>query len=365
MNYQSNRFEICLATEKDDPELLLLLEEVEMPGDIRIIYTRRPSPIQSFNHEGNLVSILICRDLKEKCIVCLGAFAIRTIYLNGQESKVAYLFGLRSLKRYKLRFPIKSGYEFLKNQLPHSVDFIYTSILENNFGAINLFTKNHLAMPKYQKLFTYTTLCLNQRKIIKSAPKKNIIRQASIDDAERVYQYFQSNCRKINGFPALEKSDLLDINSDVYIGQFFISFNQNHAINGLMRVLNSNNYKQYIITGYSWKMKVYQAIRTILPFNRFPLFPKIGQHFDISFIANWVLEHYNEDLLIDFLAFICNQKVKIPFLIFGLPMENPYFKIISRLSYINIRSGIYQVSWEDRKVQTQFKPPFYLECSAL
>ena len=88
MSYQSNQFEIRFATEKDDAELLAILEEGPMPGPIRLIYTRRPSPWLSFHREGQEVGILICRDKKNNCIVSLGVFAIKEMYINKIEKRI-------------------------------------------------------------------------------------------------------------------------------------------------------------------------------------------------------------------------------------------------------------------------------------
>lgn len=54
MNIQNEKFEFSFATEKDDKDILELYEALEFEGNISIIYTKRPSPLNSLKKEGIL-----------------------------------------------------------------------------------------------------------------------------------------------------------------------------------------------------------------------------------------------------------------------------------------------------------------------
>lgn len=366
MSYQNNNFEIRLATPSDDAEILAILEESSMPGAIQLLYTRRPSPWHSFQGEGKETGVLICCDKKKNRIVSLGVFVIKEMYINQDTCRVAYLFGLRSLQEYRLKFPLREGYEFLRELLQaKDVEFIFTSILEKNTNIIRLFSKKRLGLPIYKKLFTYSTLCLNQKKVLKAAQNKNNIRLAKMNDAEDVFQFIQKNGCCWDGFPKFEMSELLNSKSEKYILNFYISFDQNNKIIGIMNLCNKNNEKQYIVTGYNWQIRVYNCLRNILPLQGFPRFPQIKQSVEVYYIAYWLLSKFDKVMFIDLIAFICSQKKQIPFLLIGMPIDNPYYKDLHRLSYLNYKSNICQVIWENMNPQRIAAGPYYLECSSL
>jgi hypothetical protein len=366
MSYQNSQFEIRFATENDDAELLAILEESPMPGSIQLLYTRRPSPWRSFHREGQEVGIMICRDKNMNCIVSLGVYAIKEMYINQEVRRVAYLFSLRSLQKYRLKFPLREGYEFLREQVQkQNVAFIFTSIIEKNTYSIKLFSKKHIELPVYQNIFSYSTLCLNQSKVINKAQNKNKIRQATIDDAEDVCQFILTSGCQLNGYPKIDKSDLLNSSSQKYILNFYLCRNQDNKIEGIMSLCNPHSDKQYIVVNYSWQIKVYNFIRNFLPIEKLPKFPRLNQSVEYAFIAHWLLSKVDNQMLVDLISFICINKRPIPFLLIGLPTTSPYYEMLNQLSYFNYKSNIYQVKWENMPEQTVPVAPYYLECYSL
>jgi hypothetical protein len=86
---RSDRFVIQPATAADSAEILCLLEENVFPGNVSLIYTRRPDAYRSFMAEGKEAHLLVCRDTQEGRIAGL-AHDSRVLHRSSPEKVVSF-----------------------------------------------------------------------------------------------------------------------------------------------------------------------------------------------------------------------------------------------------------------------------------
>jgi hypothetical protein len=55
MSSRNDRYEYRLATPADSPQILEIYESGSFSGQISVLYTRRPDPVQSLMREGDSV----------------------------------------------------------------------------------------------------------------------------------------------------------------------------------------------------------------------------------------------------------------------------------------------------------------------
>lgn len=165
MNSPSKRYRVELAQEKHDQGLAALLEESSFSGPVRVSYQRKPSVIDSFKQEAEDVRLYVLIEEATEDVVGMGAVSIRTIWLKGKITRLAYLSGLRITPKHQKAFLyIPQMYEAMYQATKHVVDVYITTIVSSNSEVIRMFEKKRKTMPEYRFVGEIETFFLGDKR---------------------------------------------------------------------------------------------------------------------------------------------------------------------------------------------------------
>ena len=147
---------IVAATPERGVDLLRLLEENAMRGDIGLVMTRRPDYFltqDDFGHEATALA------LDGDRAVGLCRLTRHQGFANGMSQTLGYLGGLRVARGYRHRIRlVKMGFHYLRQLAPPAR--CYTSIATDNLPALRLLERGLPGLPRYRPLGDMCTLAI-------------------------------------------------------------------------------------------------------------------------------------------------------------------------------------------------------------
>lgn len=344
MKCLNDKYEICLAQPPDSEQLLALYECGDFKGDVSVLYTRRPDPIQSLMNEGERAVIPIVRDLENDVIVGMGACIIRSAYINGEVRTTGYLTGLKGLPNYRKRVPaISQTYSYLHDETKADVDLYYTTILKENTAVQKMLEKKRKGMPEYRRIGEYTVYSF--RTGVKTKARGWTLQSASRKELESLDIW---NPESFNFTPAdTALHGLRD--KAVYI----LKDPQGKAA-AACALWSQKDWKQYIVTGYGGIFRWLNQIP--LKWTGYPDLPKAGV--PVNYAAVTLLTVREGDLAAadHLIAMVSQQAAGYDFLMLGLFANHPLRAVMEKRKSIKYRSILYTVHWEDSRVDLDDRP---------
>ncbi len=336
LNERSKKYKLDFATAEDSKELLEIFERMDFKGNISVLFTRRPDPYQSFLYEGEKVFLPILRERKSNKIVGLGCCIVRRAYINGEEKRVGYLTGLKSLPEYRNRVPnIPKLYKQLYEETREHVDIYYTTILKENLFAQKMFEKKRKDMPEYKYCGEYTVYCFRTGIVTKA--KKYILKKGDIEGLNKLWE---ENAHLYNfaaadlNFYGLERTDIYTM-SDI----------DGNTV-AACAVWNQQSYKQYIVTGYKGLLKIFKHLP--LRFLKYPDLPKENIPVNYACVTAFYVKKNDKEIAECFLKKVAEAEKRHDFLMLGLHENHPLQDMFNRTKHIKYKSRLYTVNWGDK-----------------
>lgn len=355
-----------LATPADNKELLEILEEESFSGPISVLFTRRPDVMTSLSYEGDVAEIMICRDTINHKIALIGAFAINKCYIRGELKHVCYLFNLRLRKSYrgKTRVPYM-GFKHLKLILDkYKIDFVFTTILEDNNYARRLLERKRKSLPTYHYLGNYYVY--NFKSIKADSTSFKNFRRATVEDINKLSLFLTKEGAKNDFFPYIGSNFFnnpqipgLDINN------FFILLDDYQNICACGLLWDQREFKQYIIKGYSFFFKALSKIPAFVSITGYPPLPKMNIPIAVRTLSFWLVKDNNSKLFCDFLNKIRKSLNKYEALAVGIGGNHSLQRELLKTRHIEYKSRAYQVVWDDTNQELEKFDHFYFETSRM
>jgi hypothetical protein len=170
--------EFRLATEKDDPEIRELLQQIPLDGMLRIRYLREPSYIRSVEIQGMPQQSVI--GLISNKIVALASRNIQNLYIGGEKKTAGYISNLRYHPDFRHGISLLKGIrqmEHLSEGQP--ADFHYATFIEKDSITRNILASNRPRMPVVTDIGLLNTFSIPVRKTatnVKPGKRFEIIR---------------------------------------------------------------------------------------------------------------------------------------------------------------------------------------------
>ena len=326
MNFQNDQYTLRLAEEMDNEGIAAVFASGQFPGGISVRYLRNPKPLQSFEADGDKAVIILVTDNTVDKVVGVGGAVIREEYVNGKRSSCAYLTGLKILPEYqkKIRF-IAKAYQFLHENIA-DCEYYYTTILDDNAGAIALLEKNHRSMPRYTYLGHYTTFCFAGGKRILPLEKNHPEGFEALMKSEFRGRSFTPTSSEIVGFG--EKT--------------FYCVRENSEIIACCFVGDQRATKQYHMCEYGGIYKALSHLPTRLA--GYPAFPRTDCDIDYGVVSYLFVRNSDPRLLRKFLRSVAHEEGH-QLLIWGAFENNPLCEAMRDMKTIRYGSRLYRVTW--------------------
>lgn len=327
MNFQNDRYTLRFAEDCDNDGIREIFESEGFGGNISIQYLRGKKPLDSFKYEGDRADIMVITDNEENRMIAVGGAVVRMEYVNGRAEKCGYLTGLKIHPDYrgKIRF-IAKAYQFLHDKISDCYCF-YTTILDDNKGAIALLEKRHKNMPEYRYIGHYTTYCFHGGKKILSLDKNN---------TEGFDELLRTHFSALSFTPA-------DYRCCGFGRSEFYSIRENGKIIACCLVGNQQEHKQYRMCSYGGIYKLIAMLPTKLL--GYPSFPKPDSLINYGTVAYLYVRDNDQKLCADFLRSVAAES-GFDLLIWGGFENNPLCKALDAMKTVHYGSRLYSVSWD-------------------
>jgi len=366
---RSDRFVIQPATAADSAEILCLLEENVFPGNVSLIYTRRPDAYRSFMAEGKEAHLLVCRDTQEGRIAGLGAHTVHECFIDHRPEQVVYLFGLRFRREYlakRVLLSLPGAYRPIIEQFrAQGVRYFLTAILKDNLPAQRLLTKERSHMPRYTFLCPYHTLTFLTCRGALSLPNSYAFRPATPEDRAALEDFLVAEGGRSDFFPS-RIGDLFGRHPELSWESFYLLTDRQGSILACGAPWDQVSYKQYIVAGYGGKLRWLYLVSPLLrPFG-YPPMPKPSTILRFFLLAFWCVKDNRAEYLKWFLDSLARAARDYPYFVVGVPEAHPLGPALNERRFLGYDSHIYLVGdhvTPDDAARLRKSP--YLECGWL
>ena len=344
---------------EDGQEILRILESSAAKGSIELIYTRRPDAYQSYMKEPGEARVFVTRDGDR--LVGTAAELIRSVYMDGETKKAAYLCGLKKDADYD--GSVGFGPDLLRAMQRDDIDFYYCSVVKENQRVKRMFEKRRriLAM---EPLCGYTTFIVSPRVRVKAPKHTFTLRQATSADWPRLTAFYGAEGRKKDLFPVLDTANLWEGLS----AERFYMLMDGEEIIAAAALWNQTSYKQYIVKRYGGLMKWARMLNPLLTALGYIRLPKEDQPLDFPTLSFFLTKHDDEALYRTFLREILPIIRKdYGMFVIGLPEHHAALKIFQKLPHISFDTRLYAVTfpWSKQSYSSATADKIFPECALL
>lgn len=372
------RYQIELATEKDDADLREILRRTPMEGHISVSFRREPSYFDSAVVEGDFRQVVTARDHETQRLVGFGARSVRQLLVNGVEQPVGYLSTLRLLKEHRNFGLIAKGYaRFRELHEDGRAPFYLTTIADGNETALRILTSGRAGLPTYRYLENYYTLAIPLRpsqSAARSHGRASAIQVEPLHESDLygLIQFWRMHGAGRQFFPALQQKHFFDrtaIYRDLDAQRILIA-RRRGSIVGTLGVWDQSSYRQSVVERYS------RGLTLVRPFYNYyaslrgsPPLPPVGEAF--SYLTGALFCVVNNDsvvarALVDAAAQTTNTASK-RFLMLGLTESDPLLPLWRRRAAASYATKVYLVAFEkaDEYAASLDGRPLHLELGCL
>lgn len=332
---------IVAATPERDADLLRLLEENAMSGDVSLVMTRRPryfSPEHDFGIERSALA------LEGERAVGMCRLTEHAGFANGKAQALGYLGGLRISPNYRHRVRVlQAGFDYLRQLSPP--DYCYTSIATDNRTALRLLERGIPGLPAYRPLGEMCTLAISRKR----GKRRGLWRMMPQESYADVVECYRRNARLRQLAPVLDAGWLHSSGATV------LGYYDGQTLSACAALWNQQAFKQVLASRYSLRARLLRPFYNgyAMATGRVPL-PKAGQALDQSFLAFFAADDgdMTTDLIMDALP-LCPTRI----MTLGLPAAEPSVKkLTARTRAAVYRTRLYGVDlssspeWDNRTV---------------
>ncbi len=341
-----------LATDAHKPSLRRLAREQTMPGWIRLAFPREPDWSAAQEILGRFHQTIVATDDSDSVVGC-GVRAIRRAFVNGRESEIGYLGGLRSLPHARRSTGLARGFRFLRqlHEADRRVPAYLTTIVEDNSGAAALLTSARAGLPAYldQGLFLSSAIPLGRRRPAILPPGVEI-RAGNEFPLDLILDFLRTEGPKRQFFPSLRREDFgTPLLRGLLPGDFRVAVRSGQIV-GAAAAWDQGSFRQTLVAGYAPALRLVRpALNLALRLaGRRPL-PPPGQGLRFFHVAFPCIRDDDPSLLAALLERFHAEHLNSPhdYFVVGLHERDPLRAALRRFPALHYASRLYLACWDD------------------
>ena len=342
----------ALAAPAHEPQLRYLARKQAMPGWIRLAYAREPHWSAGQNVLGHVHQTIVATDDSDSVVGC-GVRAVRRAFVNGCETEIGYLCGLRSLPEARRSTGLARGYRFLRrlHETDRRVPAYLTAIVEDNAVAMALLASGRAGLPAYldQGRFIASAIPLGRRH--PAPPPAGIeIRAGDELPLDDLLDFLRTEGSKRQFFPVLRREDLgAPILRDLAPADFRVAMGGGRIV-GAAAAWDQSAFRQTLVAGYAPALRIARpALNLALRLaSRRPL-PPPGQCLRFFHVAFPCIRDDNPSVFAALLERFHADHRNTPhdYFVVGLHERDPLRTALHRFPVLHYASRLYLACWED------------------
>lgn len=350
-------FAFSIATAADDGDILTLLRDNPVPGNITIAFERKPSYFLGCEVMGDFHQTVIARHRQSGMLAGLGCRAIRSMFINGQPTDVGYLGQLRADRRFQARGLVTAGFRFFRelDEDQRTTGYITTIIEGNRVADAVLVRRKSASLPLYREIDRLHTLALPARAYKTHRSDGVDICPATDRDRHDLITFFHCHGAKKQFFPLLRAEDLQPGSArtrDLRIGDFLLA-RQGGRICGVMGLWDQSAYKQPVVRGYAGLLHRGRPLYNMLArFRGEKPLPPPGTALSLAYAAFTCIADNAPEVFDQLLRRLCTVAAERGHdrVLLGLTERDPLLAVARRYPHVPYASRLYTACWKERSL---------------
>ena len=341
-----------LATRNHEARFREIVRTEAMPGHIQIAYEREPDFFHGLETLGTFNQVIAATEAE--AIVGFGCRSIRPLFINGNETDIGYLSGLRSSAIAKSKLGLARGYKMLKElHTDQRCPGYITTIIEGNLEASATIASGRAGLPAYKDLGECLTFAIPLKRRRKTKPHPALtIRFARNGEEALVANTLRQLGNRYQFFPALQAADFnTPLLRNLSITNFLIIESREEP-HGIAAIWDQSAFKQHRIRAYSRAMRrAKPLINWTLKSAGYAPLPAKGEPLNHAYCCFAAVRNNDPNLmrvLVDH-AYRHLAESGYAHMIIGFHAGNPARSALSGLPKTVYRSRLFFVGWEAEK----------------
>jgi hypothetical protein len=339
-----------LARPDHDSRIRRLLRNIDMPGAVKLSYCREPDYFAGESVYGPLCQTLVYE--RDNAVMAMACRSIKPVFVNGRETAIGYLSGLRIDPAARNTGILGRGYKALRTlHADGCVPAYLSTIVAANTAAQTLLTSGRAGLPQYRGIGSYRvyTMPLGRGCKRRRSNRAEIIDGSKIGLSE-IVRFLQDHGRQRQFFPVYRESDFNSSRMRGFMPGNFLAAIDGSKITGVLGIWDQGGFKQNIVTGYGGMMAAVRPLLNgamrIAGFHGLPMPGRELKLLVASFICIANDEPSILAALIDAAAAQYSGNVYWGISL-GLHERDPLRKALDSRFHLSYTSRIYLVSWMD------------------
>ena len=325
------------AVNADAEGILEILESDVAQGAIRILYTRRDNPLESYAKESekSVVGVIRSNGRVSATVTCIP----RKVYLEEKSCMLSYVTGYKKRKDEKTVINWYDAFEKMYHAT--ECDLYFCSVVTENENVLNMLHKKRKYMPYAIPIDTYYTYIFSPQAHVHGINRKLIFRQAVREDEEAMLCFYHTYGSHKNLFPVIDSPDFitgLDI-SDYYI------LSDGAEILAVGALFDRSDCKQYLVKEYAGYMKLLRILNPLISLLGYVDIPKENVPFSFVFLSFFLAKDDSEIYYRTFLSHILKIAAsKYSMVILGTNEHNPKKRILDSVHHISFSTQLNEIN---------------------
>lgn len=345
------KFDFALATPADEADLRRLLADNAMPGSISVTFEREPDYFLGCVTMGHTWQVIIAREAQSGSAAGVLCRAVSPHFVNGKIEDLGYIGQLRVDHRYRGRWLLSQGLEFLKNLDTRIQPRAYFAAIsdENRIARGVLVNRPRPGFPRLKELSPIVTLGIILRKRRARPNHQHNITRGSAEQLPQIVDFLNREGAKKQLFPAYNHADFTTRSTTRgFDPADFIIARRQQSIVGVIGLWDQVSYKQSVVRAYHGVLKTTRPLYNVGArlLGARPL-PAIGEHIPAAYASFICVKDDDRAVfraLLEETYTLATQR-DYAYLMLGLSAKDPRLTTAQRYAHIAYHSRLYTLNW--------------------
>ena len=350
-------FAIDIASAADDAEIRRLLRHASFGGDVQISLEREPDSTLAASVEGDEHCALIARHVRSGAIAGVASRSVRSVFVNGVPSRVAYLGQLRIDPRFsRHRGLLAAGFDRIRNlqfSSPSAPQLHLASVVSENVAARRLLSRRAPGWPTFEAMDTLVSLAIPTRSRNPARRSARVTcERGSIADMDALVSCLDRNGARFQFYPAWSRADLTGPRTRGLSLDDFVVARRDGALVGCVASWDQRAFKQVRVRGYSPRVSRWRPI--VNAFSRItnvPHLPRVGDALQFAYLSHLAIDdREDEGVIVDLVdaAVAMAYQRGLDYVVLGLSAAHPFLAAVRHaFSHRAYESILYVAFWPD------------------
>jgi hypothetical protein len=348
-------FAIDIASAADEKTVRELLRNASFGGDVRISLEREADSALAASIEGDDHRVLIARHARSGATAGVASRSVRAVFVNGVQSRVAYLGQLRIDPRFtRHRGLLAAGFARLRALQSSSAPQLHlASVVSDNVAARRLLSRRAPGWPTFEPVDTLVSLAIPARGRNAGWRSSNVrCERGSIAALNAIVSCLERNGARFQFHPSWSRADLTGPRTRGLSLDDFIVARRDGNVVGCVACWDQRGFKQVRVRGYSPRLSRWRPI--VNAFSRItgaPHLPRVGDALRFAYLSHLAVDdREDERVTVDLVAAgveIASWR-GLDYVVVGLSAAHPSLAAVRQaFSHRAYESILYVAFWPD------------------